>query len=203
MQLLDKNIVLVLNKSWIPCAVTSVRKAFVSLCSESHGKHPVLAIDMEVAAEDGALSYANPVPWETWIQLPIRDGDLYVQSAHQKIRVPTVLVAANFNKLVMKRPKLGKSGIARRDEGVCQYSGKKLTNSQMSIDHIVPKSRGGRDDWLNLVLCDKQINSEKGNRLNSEAGLTLLRAPKAPVASPVVIRPEEISHDSWRHFLVQ
>jgi len=206
MQLLDKNIVMILNKSWIPVAVTSVRRAIVSLCSETNGKHPVLAIDMEVVTDENGeqtLVYANPIPWEKWIELEIRPGDLYVQSAHQKIRVPTVLVASNFNKLVVKKPRLSKSSVASRDSETCQYSGRKLSRSEYSLDHILPKSRGGKDTFLNLVLCDKKINMAKGDKTPEEAGLTLIRQPKIPPTTPVVITMDDVKHESWKHFLVR
>lgn len=202
---LDKQLVLQLNKNWQVIGVRTVRQAIVALCSESDGQKPALALDILMAKDDNGkdvLVYANPVAWDDWVDLPVRDFDLYVSAAHSRIRVPTVLVAANYARIPLKRPRLTPGAIWERDNGTCQYSGKKLTRKQGNLDHVTPRDRGGKDTWENLVLSDKDINSMKGNKLNSEAGLTLLRQPKAPPALPVSASIREAKHTTWLPFLV-
>ena len=67
----------------------------------------------------------------------------------------------------------------------CQYTGKLLRTDEGSLDHVLPRSRGGKDEWGNLVWSDKTVNAKKGNRLPHEAGLKLLSVPRAPKELPV------------------
>ncbi len=203
--ILEKQIVLQLNANWQVIGTRSVKDAIVALCSQSNGAAPAFAMDMEMATDENGVSvlvYATPTPWEKWLDLPIRDQDLYIQSAHQKIRVPTVIVARNFKDMPMKRPHLSSGGIWMRDQGVCQYSGKKLPRHALNVDHVVPRDRGGKDEWTNMVLADKNLNSLKGNKLNSEAGLRLIRQPKAPPALPASATIKEANHPTWIPFLL-
>ena len=96
------------------------------------------------------------------------------------IRVPTVIVAVNFAKVPKRRPKLCAKTIRERDGNRCQYTGKMLRPDEGSLDHVLPRSRGGKDEWGNLVWSDKTLNAKKGNRLPHEAGLKLLAVPRAP-----------------------
>ena len=123
--------------------------------------------------------------WDEWITLPIRDGDNAVQTVRGQIRVPTVIAVMNYAKVTKKRPKLSARTIRERDGNRCQYAGKLLHPDKGSLDHILPRWRGGKDEWENLVWSDKAVNSRKGNRLPHEAGLKLLTVPRAPKQLPV------------------
>jgi 5-methylcytosine-specific restriction endonuclease McrA len=81
------------------------------------------------------------------------------------IRVPTVIVALNFAKVPRKRPKLSAKTIRERDGNRCQYTGVLLRPDQGSLDHVLPRSRGGKDTWENLVWSSKDVNARKANRL--------------------------------------
>ncbi len=201
--ILNQVLTLQLNSRWQAVAERSIREAVVFLCSESHGESPGFALDIEMDEESGELIFANPVEWQNWLLLPVRPNDLYIQTAHQKIRAPTVIVAKNYSAMPFRRPRLSSGGIWLRDAGVCQYSGQKLPRSQLNIDHVIPRDRGGRDEWGNLVLASKTLNSMKGNRLNHEVGLTLIRQPKAPPAIPAAATIREAKHPSWLPFLLK
>src|SRR5436190_23520627 len=129
-------------------------------------------------------STLRPVPWDEWITLPIREGDNAVRTVRGPIRVPTVIVAVNFAKVPKKRPKLCARTIRERDDNRCQYTGRLLRADEGSLDHVVPRSRGGKDTWENLVWASKAVNSRKADRLPHEAGLRLLKAPRAPKELP-------------------
>ena len=101
------------------------------------------------------------------------------------IRVPTVIVAVNYARVPRKRPKLCARAIRERDGNRCQYTGKLLHSDEGSLDHVVPRSRGGADAWENLVWSSKAVYARKGNRLPHEAGLRLLKLPRAPKELPV------------------
>ena len=82
---------------------------------------------------------------------------------------------------------------------VCQLCGQ--DQGQMHIDHIIPRSRGGTDNWTNVVGCSKDINSKKGNRLNSEVGLKLLKNPTVPQPVPVYVLIKKAKHEDHNHFI--
>jgi 5-methylcytosine-specific restriction endonuclease McrA len=87
--------------------------------------------------------------------------------------------------------------------GPCiKYTGVLLHPDERSLDHVVPRSRGGADTWENLVWSDKSVNAKKGNRLPHEAGLKLLAVPRAPKELPVtaLIRNAQGIRD-WRLFV--
>jgi len=206
----NKLICLNLNANWQPVGFKTVKDAIVDLCgAESGGKPSTLALDIDYELDsegqpifDEAKSM-NPVSWEEWMMLPIRPWDLAINSPTRSIRVPTVIIATNFNKMPIKsfKGKPSKDGIWNRDQGVCQYTGRKLTKDQSTIDHVVPRSKGGEDTWTNLVLCDKSLNSKKGNKLNSELGLKLKRDPFEPSPTPMSALIREAKHHTWKHFL--
>jgi 5-methylcytosine-specific restriction endonuclease McrA len=127
----------------------------------------------------------RPVTWEEWLTLPIRAQDRAVRTVRGPVRVPTVIVAVNFAKVPKKRPKLCARSIRERDRNRCQYTGALLRPEEGSLDHVVPRSRGGRDTWENLVWASKGVNTKKADRLPHEAGLKLLSVPRAPKELPV------------------
>ena len=102
-----------------------------------------------------------------------------------QIRVPTVIVAVNYAKVPKKRPKLCARTIRERDGNRCQYTGRVLHPDEGSLDHVVPRSRGGKDAWENLVWSAKEVNQRKADRLPHEAGLKLLSVPRAPKELPI------------------
>jgi 5-methylcytosine-specific restriction endonuclease McrA len=90
-----------------------------------------------------------------------------------------------------------------RDGGIDQYTGKKLNRDDATVDHVVPRSRGGSDRWENLALTHRNINTVKGNKLNTEAGLKLIKPPKAPAPMPKMMMITHPAHITWTHFIVQ
>jgi 5-methylcytosine-specific restriction endonuclease McrA len=136
---------------------------------------------LEVAGEH----HIRPVTWEEWLTLPIREQDQAGLTARGAIRVPTVIVLANFARVPKKRPKLCARTIRERDGNRCQYTGVMPRPDEGNIDHVVPRSRGGKDAWENCVWSSKEVNSKKGNRLPREAGLKLLKRPVAVREMPV------------------
>jgi len=172
--ILDKSIVLVLNRNWQAINVRTPQEAFCMMATN-------VATGLEIEGED----LIRPVTWEEWITLPIRPQDNAVHTVRGAIRVPTVIVAVNFAKVPKKRPKLCAKTIRERDGNRCQYTGKLLKPHEGSLDHVLPRSRGGKDTWENLVWSAKDVNSRKGNRLPREAGLKLLSVPRAPKERPV------------------
>lgn len=186
--ILNKTIVLVLNRNWQAINIRTPADAF---CQMATNAATALDIEIEDASElrtphsEFRASAVRPVTWDEWITLPVREGDHAVRTARGAIRVPTVIVAVNFAKVPKKRPKLCSKTIRERDGNRCQYTGKLLKPDEGSLDHVLPRSRGGADTWENLVWSSKDVNTRKGNRLPHEAGLKLLSVPRAPKELPV------------------
>jgi len=177
--ILNKNIVLVLNRNWQAINIRTPQEAFCQMAT-----NVATALDIELGDGDQARAL-RPVTWDEWITLPIRPPDNAVRTAHSIIRVPTVIVAVNFAKVPKKRPKLCARTVRERDANRCQYTGRLLRPEEGSLDHVVPRSRGGADTWENLVWSAKDVNQRKADRLPHEAGLRLLAAPRAPKELPV------------------
>ena len=190
--ILNKSIVLVLNRNWQAINIRTPQEAFCQMATN-------VATGLEIEGEN----HIRPVRWDEWITLPIRSQDNAVRTVRGAIRVPTVIVAVNFTRVPKKRPKLNAKTIRERDQNRCQYTGRVLRPDEGSLDHVLPRSRGGRDTWENLVWSCKEVNARKGDRLPHEAGLKLLSVPRAPKELPasVLIRN---AHDvaEWKLFLM-
>jgi 5-methylcytosine-specific restriction endonuclease McrA len=205
--LLDKPIVLSLNRAWQVIGHRTVKQALVALNGGGDDLPPALGLDIAYPKlEDGSWNFdrplfLNPIPWEEWTQLPVRDFDFVVTTPKLRIRVPTVIISTQFNKMPVRVPRLSRQTIFERDAGVCQYTGEYVGRSGGNLDHVVPRDRGGRDTFENLVWAKKEINSLKANRLPHEAGLRLLRRPKTPASLPMAAAIREAKHPDWRHFL--
>lgn len=206
MSILHKPICLVLNKFWVPLRPTTPESVFIDMCKDT-----VRAIAIDYFQNpDGSYNFDTPigleaVTWEQWVALPVRDCDFYIQTPRSKIRVPTVAVATSYAKIPTAIPRLNAANVFKRDKGLCQYTGKRLTPKNASMDHVVPRSRGGRTSWDNIVLCDKEVNMAKGNNLNEDVGYKLRTKPGAPRAVPVTARitPDNVGHVDWMHFLLK
>jgi len=97
-----------------------------------------------------------------------------------------------------RRPKWSKKGVAKRDKMICQITGKYAPDG--NVDHIVPRSKGGKDVWQNTAWTDRQINKKKADKSLTELGWKLLRQPVQPKEMPMVklIQPK---HEDWQIFL--
>jgi len=189
--ILNKATVLVLNRNWQAIHVKTPAEAF---CMMATG----VATALDVQGDDCIV----PAPWDAWLRLPIREQDHAVNTPRGRVRVPTVIVAANYARVPLRRPRFGTRGVWERDGGMCQYTGRKLAPHEGNIDHVVPRSRGGATSWDNCVLAHREINSRKANRLPHEVGLSLRKPPAAPRPLPanMMIQNHHGVRD-WEHFL--
>lgn len=173
MKILNRT-VLVLNRLWRVIGQKSVQQAIVDLAG---GQYTALDIDGDKII---------PVRWEDWLRLPPLNNEEVIHTQRLLVRMPTVIVSCGYSKVPKRRPKFTLANIAKRDGGRCQYTGRVLTRDRWSLDHVVPRSRGGKDSPDNVVLADKDVNNRKGNKLPQEAGLPLpvIREFKGELASP-------------------
>jgi len=185
--------VLVLNRNWQAISVISPADAFSHMIS---GSADGLEIDQE--------NNMNPIAWKAWSKLRIRENDHSIGTSRGPVRIPTIIILKSFNKVPLFRPKFGLKSLWLRDGGICQYSGKTLNFSEASIDHIMPQSRGGETSWENCVLCERLLNSKKGDKTPAEAGLKLRTTPLEPKAVPVTLTLKNtLGIKEWQFFLME
>lgn len=187
---IHKPTVLVLNRSWQPIHVKTVAE---SIC--------MMATDVATGLDISGSSM-QAVKWSDWIKLPVREEDSVIHTSRIGIRIPTVIVLCNYAKVPKKRPKLSSKTIWERDQGICQYTGRKLTPEEANIDHVLPRAKGGETSWENCVLADRKINSKKADKLPQDVGLRLVKKPVAPKEVPVSLLIRNIHKvPDWDHFL--
>lgn len=180
--------VLVLNKVWFPIRVIDVKRALKLVFSEKAFLiHP----------EDYSV-----VKWEEWVSLPTDEDDSKcILTTSGKIKIPEVIALSKYDKVNNRKAKLTKRNIMIRDNFTCQYTGKKLKKSECDIDHIIPKSKGGKNSWDNMVVCSKEINRKKGDKFIDEMGLSLVRKPYAPSVKNLILNPDMPMPKSWKNFI--
>jgi 5-methylcytosine-specific restriction endonuclease McrA len=171
---LKNETVLVLNRNWQAIHVKNPAEAMTMMYSDN-------ATALDIRGEDHMI----PLKWADWIKLPINEEtEDFIQTTSGKIKIPKVLVLCRYDKVPRKRPKFSLKGVWERDNGTCQYTGKKLHPHDANVDHIIPRSRGGKTDWSNCVLSHKDVNSKKADRTPEEAGLKLIKKPADPKELP-------------------
>ena len=187
---LDKQ-VLVLNKSWQPINVMTVQKALSMMAADA------------ATAFDFADGNFVPVKWSDWLNLPVRAEDDGIRTPSRVVRVPRVIVAVAFNKVPLKRPRLTLKHLRERDNHRCAYTQRVLKPEECSMEHVVPKSKGGATKWRNVVLADKKVNNLRGDKSLKEAGLILRVQPFVPSARPFheSLRRRGITFPEWEFFV--
>lgn len=178
--------VLVLNKHWSPIRIVSVERAIKAVCRER----------AEILDE---IDY-NPHKWGTWCELKA-DPATGIKTTSGYIRLPEIIVLTSYDKIPNYKVRVSRKNVWARDNGECQYTGRKLSFNDATLDHVIPSSRGGSNDFDNLVTCASDVNLKKGNRTPEEAGLKLRRKPKAPKFSPIYTRVPKNPPKSWFQFL--
>jgi 5-methylcytosine-specific restriction endonuclease McrA len=188
--------VLVLNKHYMALRVVSARRAFSMLCRD---------MAEVVATEDG--SYAG-YDFETWRQVSqfklkfVPDQYDWVRTVRFEIAVPRVIRLLFYDRLPKQEVKFNRRNIFARDGNHCQYCGKKFPTSELSLDHVLPRSQGGKATWENLVCACTRCNIRKGGRTPQEAGIKLIKVPVKPKRSPLLtLRLGQEKYASWKQFL--
>lgn len=105
-------------------------------------------------------------------------SSLFLRTPSRPVPVPSVIRLRRMIRRPLGRLSLNRHNILRRDKYTCQYCGAK--GKLLTIDHVLPKSRGGRDTWENLVTACLRCNTRKGDRTPEEAGMPLLKKPRPP-----------------------
>ncbi len=191
--------VLVLNRAYMAVHVVNVRRAFGLLYRN-------LA---EVIDLDGG-HYAN-YDFESWLLISdIRsdelleglDADDWIRSVNFSVQVPRVIRLYRYDRVPKHTLRFNRRNLFARDGHRCQYCGDAKPLSQLSLDHVVPRSRGGSTSWENTVCCCVTCNTRKGSKTPHEARMRLLSKPSRPRFNPLLARKlDNPKYECWRSFL--
>jgi len=187
---LDKPIVLKLNRLWQRIGWSTPRQAFTAMVGGEYGGTPPFQALSITADENGELIEGIALNWDDWIKLPIRPCDFAISTGRGEIRVPSV-----------RRRVLTGKAIRERDGHRCQVSGRILKEGDGNMGHIVARAKGGARSWENLVYMDKRLNTLQGTHTPEEMGWTLLGKPIEPPAVPASYLITEPKHDSHTPFI--
>ncbi|HSR70668.1 MAG TPA: HNH endonuclease [Acidobacteriota bacterium] len=129
-----------------------------------------------------------------------------VRSVTMAVRLPSVLRLRRYVKHQRYhcQVKFSRTNIYARDRYRCQYCGRRHATPELTYDHVVPVSRGGVKSWENIVTCCVPCNRRKGNRTPHEAGLRLLKKPKAPMGFPYKLQlmmSQKKAPEVWRNYI--
>src|SRR5690606_18411404 len=110
----------------------------------------------------------------------------WVRTVRFHIAVPKVIRLLGYDRLPRQEVKLNRRNIFARDRNQCQYCGKHFSTSELTLDHVKPRTQGGQSAWENLVCCCVACNARKGGRTPEQAHMTLIRKPVKPRRNPVI-----------------
>lgn len=188
--------VLVLNRSYMALRVVNVKRAFSLLFRELA---EVVHID-----QGRYVSY----DFSEWCELSELarefepDAHDWIRTVRFDIAVPRIIRLAVYDRLPRQNVKFNRRNIYARDQNQCQYCGKRFSTSDLSLDHVVPRSQGGKASWDNIVCACLDCNIKKGGRTPAQAHLKLIRPPTKPRRNPVLtIKLADGRYASWKAFL--
>lgn len=178
---------LVLNRSWYPIGTTTVRDAICMIYRAA-----ARALDPEdCVAHD----------FDSWASLRVPDGEPCLRTVRLRIKIPEVIILTNYDTLPIRRVPFSRRNIYKRDRNTCQYCGARPSLAELTIDHILPRSDGGRSNWENCVLACLACNRRKANMLPQQAGMRLRTKPSEPHWSPFISIPMGQRKSSWEQFI--
>lgn len=187
-ELLDRA-TLVLNRSWRPVHVTTVRRALCMVFREA----------ARIVVPETLSTYT----FGEWLELPPPPDPFAIRSPSVRIAVPEVVLLTHYDRVPCHEAPFTRRNLFLRDDFTCQYCGKRCTTDHLSVDHVLPRSRGGSTTWENCVLACVGCNARKADRTLKEAGFRLLRPPVRPRWTPYLnLRPSQ-RMDSWARFTTE
>jgi 5-methylcytosine-specific restriction endonuclease McrA len=193
--------VLVLNKFYQAIRVINVRRAFSLLCRE-------LAEVVHIEADAQGASRWQNLDFASWQELSLMKASFqpdeydWIHTVRFQIAVPRIIRLLGYDKLPRQDVKFNRRNIYARDSSRCQYCGRRFSTTELSLDHVIPRSQGGKTSWDNIVCCCVKCNVRKGGRTPDQAAMKLITKPVKPRRSPVInIRLADERYWSWKQFL--
>ena len=179
--------VLVLNRAFFPVHITSVRRAFCLLYAGL-----ARAINSRYEMFD----------FQSWSELSIHTNEEAIGLVGRMIRVPRVVVLTAYDRVPRRNVRFCRRNIFGRDRNTCQYCGKVFPTNELNLDHVIPRSRGGKTTWENIVCSCIACNKRKGGELPEQKGMRLIRRPARPQWAPqFAFSPRTSIRQEWLPFL--
>jgi 5-methylcytosine-specific restriction endonuclease McrA len=179
--------VLILNRSYLPIHVTSVRRAFSLLYQ---------GIARAVNEQYQTFDFAS------WSDLSVSLHDESIGLVNCAIRVPRVILLVSYDRVPKRHVRFSRYNIYARDKSTCQYCGSRFPRHELNLDHVVPRSLGGTSTWENVVCSCHDCNRHKGGRTPEDAGMALLRKPIRPKWTPFMQETFSLArYREWLPFL--
>jgi 5-methylcytosine-specific restriction endonuclease McrA len=179
--------VLVLNQAYFPVHVTSVRRAF-SLLYQGIAQ----AVDRQYHTFD----------FESWSALSASLNEETIGLVGRVIRVPRVILLISYDRVPKRRVRFSRFNVFARDKHTCQYCRKRLPRSELNLDHVVPRSKGGMSSWENVVCSCFACNRKKGGMLVKDVRMRLMKKPVQPEWTPFMIETFSFKHyQEWLPYL--
>jgi len=191
--------VLVLNKFYAAVHVVNAKRAFAMLCKESA---EVISIDGGQYNSYDFTSWVDVSAFKAECELPDEDRYESIKTFSLEIRVPKIIRLVVYDKLPKATIKFNRKNIFARDKNKCQYCGKRVPTSELSLDHVIPRTQGGISSWKNIVCACTNCNKRKGGRRPEEAGMRLICKPVKPNHCPLIqLKLGSNKYNSWKQFL--
>jgi 5-methylcytosine-specific restriction endonuclease McrA len=184
--------VLVLNKLWTPLQVITLQRAIGLLwkCVAQSEQPKAYIVDPS--------NFAT-FSWSDWSKLRPEEGEDCVHGVQDVYKIPEIIVLSEYDKLPKHTFTFSRSNLFRRDKYTCQYCGAKPGSEELTIDHVIPRARGGQTTWTNCVMACFDCNSRKADKTPKEVGLKLMREPFKPEYQLIKHRGRVC--DSWKSFI--
>jgi len=180
--------VLVLNRSWVVIGTTTTKDAIDLMCRDS----------ARALCTTSFLTYT----WQDWVfgeNAP--EVDFYIKTPSIAVPAPSIVILTKYGDIHRTTVKFSPKAIYQRDDYRCQYCLKHFKKEELSLDHIIPRSRSGGNTWENCVTACVRCNNKKANRTPREAGLKLPRKPIRPKWNPVIHIKRDSRPPSWKPLL--
>jgi 5-methylcytosine-specific restriction endonuclease McrA len=186
--------ILVLNRVWQPVNIVGVRRAVALLFQDNA---------QVIYPNQGNYEMLSAEEWvERSVTNPPHSGEASIRSVRLNLRLPQILLLREFDRVPVQDTKLNRKNIFERDQHRCQYCGEVFPEGKLNLDHVIPRDRGGRTSWENLVTSCIECNSRKANRLPHQAGLALRRQPLRPKHRPFIsVLHRNGSREVWKPFI--
>lgn len=188
--------VLVLNKHYMAIRIVSAKRAFSLLFRELA---EVISLEQDNYANYDFPSWCDVSRFRRQFE---PDGHDWVATVNFHIAVPRIIRLLFYDRIPRSEVKFNRRNIFARDHNSCQYCGKRYPTSELSLDHIIPRSMGGKSNWENIVCACTGCNVKKGGRTPKQARMTLVKKPVKPRRNPLVhIHLGHQRYRSWKQFL--
>jgi 5-methylcytosine-specific restriction endonuclease McrA len=188
--------VLVLNRFYMAVHVVNVRRAVGLLFRE---------LAEVIHFEEG--QYAN-YNFESWREISAlrasykQQHEDWIRAINFELQAPRVIRLLFYDRVPRQTLRFNRRNLFARDGNHCQYCGKTFPTSELSLDHVVPRSRGGDTTWENVVCSCVACNVRKGGRTPQEAHIKLIRPPVKPKRSPLLsVKLDNPKYESWKTFV--